>query len=131
MIITNADGAPRRYAKELTTTGVLTLIAANDRIGRRLEAMSISSGATGASITLTLTTALGDFNILNAVPIAANSTEFIKDFPLPIQKNEVLKVQASAGNILTVVAIVMDMVPKEDDRRSIVPRTGLPAGAVR
>lgn len=114
MITTLADGSPTPYCGNLDTTGEVTLVPADDKLHRRIEALSVSSAAIGSTFTLVFSRTADDFYVYNAFDIPANETLFLNDYPLPLKKGESLKVQAGTADQLSVIAIMADIYPVRD-----------------
>jgi ABC-type transporter Mla subunit MlaD len=122
MIITYSDGKRTTYARNLDDASAHVLVN-NRGMVKTLESLSASCDGTSTNFTLIYNDGTTDYFIKNAVVLAANTTDLLTNHHIQLKPGDSLKVKASAGNHISVVAVTIDTPP--------VQSAGAPAGAVR
>ena len=93
---------------DLTTTNATTLYTTPSNSRAIVKSLLVSNDAgSAATITATLTNAAGTaFIVDNDINLAANQKEQVLSEPLIMLESEILKVQASSGNVDVIASIL-------------------------
>lgn len=133
-MITSLTDDPRvNYPMNLGDASAHVLVDCASKEVKTLESMSISCG-TATSFTLIYNNGVTDFFVYNAVPMSANTTVFITDYHPKLRyrddlgASQSLKVQAGAGDRISVLAVMIDHLPVKKNPNAGTSGNGLIGG---
>lgn len=111
MIVTYSDGQRKTYAKKLDDASFHTLVPNSKGAVKTLESLSASCDGTPTDFTLAYNDGTDDFYIENALEIAANTSYRLTDHHIQLKPGDSIKIKASAGNHIHVLAVMIDTPP--------------------